>query len=107
VSGLTTDEALRWANRAYAALLAEMRRQHEETKQIREQASLLRHYVGTIANRVGRPTTVSALRRIGDIEQVGEGVLAELERLRTEVQRVEHCETCEHHDNGLCRGAGR
>lgn len=45
-------------------------------------------------------------------------LLQEVERLRAEVtelgnkyvrevQRVEHCETCEHQGNGLCRGAGR
>lgn len=43
---------------------------------------LLRHYLGTIANRIGRPTRWDALSEEGEIEHVGEGVLAELERLR-------------------------
>jgi hypothetical protein len=66
------------------ALLAEYDRRGARL----ESLSLLRHYLGTIANRIGRPTK-SLLRQVGEIEEVGEGVLAELERLRARVDDLE------------------
>lgn len=51
----------------------------DELKQLRDRDRLLRFYLAKIANKVGRPTTLT-LDNAHDIEHIGEGVLAELER---------------------------
>jgi hypothetical protein len=76
-----------WWQKALPIVLAEYDRRGDELAVL----SLLRHYLGTIANRIGRPTR-SLLRQVSYIEEVGEGVLAELERLRARVARLEPIE---------------
>jgi hypothetical protein len=73
---------------ATEAALAGARRD-AELERLRARDRLLRHYLGTIAHRIGRPTTWSAIQQPAEIEEVGEGVLAELERLREDVAMYE------------------
>lgn len=56
------------------------RAEQAELEMLRERDLLLRHYLGTIANKVGRPTNWDALSWNSRIEHIGEGLLAELER---------------------------
>jgi hypothetical protein len=53
-----------------------------EVQELRERDRLLRHYLRKIAYVIGQPTTAT-LDHEGDIEELGERVLAELERTAT------------------------
>lgn len=46
--------------------------------------SLLRHYVGTAANKVGQPVHIGRLFDLAPIEEIGEGMLARIEKLTDE-----------------------
>ena len=59
-----------------------------EVARLRAELGTLRHYVGTTASRLGIPDVRSIYDGDAGLERVGEASLAEVERLRADVERV-------------------